>query len=91
MPDVSTASRYSLVIDAVFGFSFNASATSSSTPAIREPFGSILDTLQQVSALAHKHARVVSIDVPSGWPVDTPIVPESPASMLLLNPDLVSM
>lgn len=43
---------YGLVVDAIFGFSF--------TGAVREPFGSILNTLERVTV------PVASIDIPSG-------------------------
>ncbi|XP_054035461.1 NAD(P)H-hydrate epimerase [Dryobates pubescens] len=47
---------YGLVVDAIFGFSFKG--------AVREPFGSILSTLQQVTV------PIASIDIPSGWDVE---------------------
>uniref|UniRef100_A0A8D0G6U7 NAD(P)H-hydrate epimerase n=1 Tax=Sphenodon punctatus TaxID=8508 RepID=A0A8D0G6U7_SPHPU len=47
---------YGLVVDAIFGFSF--------TGAVREPFASILRTLEQVTI------PIVSIDIPSGWDVE---------------------
>lgn len=43
---------YNLVIDAIFGFSFKG--------AVREPFGSILDTLKKTTV------PIASIDIPSG-------------------------
>lgn len=43
---------YGLVVDAIFGFSFQG--------AVREPFGSILKTLAQVTV------PIASIDIPSG-------------------------
>lgn len=43
---------YGLVVDAIFGFSFKG--------AVREPFGSILSTLERVTV------PIASIDVPSG-------------------------
>lgn len=43
---------YNLVIDAIFGFSFKG--------AVREPFGSILDTLKKSTV------PIASIDIPSG-------------------------
>ncbi len=48
--------NYSLVVDAVFGFSFSG--------AIRAPFGDILDRLRQIKS------PICSIDVPSGWSSD---------------------
>ncbi|KAM6434392.1 NAD(P)H-hydrate epimerase [Liasis olivaceus] len=47
---------YGLVVDAIFGFSFQG--------AVREPFGAILGTLEKVTI------PVVSIDIPSGWDVE---------------------
>ncbi|NXG70952.1 NNRE epimerase, partial [Baryphthengus martii] len=47
---------YGLVVDAIFGFSFKG--------AVREPFGSILGTLERVTV------PIASIDVPSGWDVE---------------------
>nr|XP_056709084.1 NAD(P)H-hydrate epimerase [Euleptes europaea] len=47
---------YSLVVDAIFGFSFQG--------AVREPFGTILDTLEKVTI------PIASIDIPSGWDVE---------------------
>ncbi|CAJ0945840.1 unnamed protein product [Ranitomeya imitator] len=47
---------YNLVIDAIFGFSFKG--------AVREPFGSILNTLKRITI------PIASVDVPSGWDVE---------------------
>ncbi|KFW64638.1 NAD(P)H-hydrate epimerase, partial [Pygoscelis adeliae] len=47
---------YGLVVDAIFGFSFKG--------AVREPFGSILSTLEHITA------PIASIDIPSGWDVE---------------------
>ncbi|NXD17787.1 NNRE epimerase, partial [Nothocercus nigrocapillus] len=47
---------YGLVVDAIFGFSFKG--------AVREPFGSILDTLKRITV------PIASIDIPSGWDVE---------------------
>ncbi|KAG8146549.1 hypothetical protein E2320_013692 [Naja naja] len=47
---------YGLVVDAIFGFSFQG--------AVREPFGTILGILEKVTI------PVVSIDIPSGWDVE---------------------
>lgn len=43
---------YNLVIDAIFGFSFKG--------AVREPFGSVLETLNKTTV------PIASIDIPSG-------------------------
>ncbi|XP_073495594.1 NAD(P)H-hydrate epimerase [Phyllobates terribilis] len=47
---------YNLVIDAIFGFSFKG--------AVREPFGSILNTLRRITI------PIASVDIPSGWDVE---------------------
>ncbi|XP_073423231.1 NAD(P)H-hydrate epimerase isoform X1 [Dendrobates tinctorius] len=47
---------YNLVIDAIFGFSFKG--------AVREPFGSILNTLKRITI------PIASVDIPSGWDVE---------------------
>lgn len=46
-------SRYQLVVDAIFGFSFKGTS-------VREPFDTILHTLKEVKV------PIVSVDVPSG-------------------------
>ncbi|XP_069796407.1 NAD(P)H-hydrate epimerase [Narcine bancroftii] len=47
---------YNLVVDAIFGFSFKGQ--------VREPFASILSTLEGVSI------PIASVDIPSGWDVE---------------------
>ncbi|XP_073466345.1 NAD(P)H-hydrate epimerase [Aquarana catesbeiana] len=47
---------YNLVVDAIFGFSFQG--------AVREPFGTILSTLKRVTI------PIASVDIPSGWDVE---------------------
>ncbi|KAG7457943.1 hypothetical protein MATL_G00232570 [Megalops atlanticus] len=47
---------YNLVVDAIFGFSFQG--------AVREPFGTILDTLKKATV------PIASVDIPSGWDVE---------------------
>ncbi len=49
---------YDLVIDALFGFSF--------VPPVRESFAPILNSLLQLRA-----AKIVAVDIPSGWNVET--------------------
>lgn len=67
---------YSLIIDAIFGFSFK--------PPIREPFGNILKTV------ANSKVPVFSIDIPSGWDVDNG--PSADESVPTLKPDaLISL
>jgi hypothetical protein len=48
---------FDLILDGIFGFSFEGS--------IRAPFDSIIATLRECSA------PIVSIDIPSGWHVET--------------------
>ncbi|XP_072404999.1 NAD(P)H-hydrate epimerase [Chiloscyllium punctatum] len=47
---------YNLVVDAIFGFSFKGE--------VREPFASVLGTLEGVTV------PVASVDIPSGWDVE---------------------
>lgn len=47
---------YNLVVDAIFGFSFQG--------AVREPFGTILNTLKRITV------PIASVDIPSGWDVE---------------------
>uniref|UniRef100_A0A158P8J9 NAD(P)H-hydrate epimerase n=1 Tax=Angiostrongylus cantonensis TaxID=6313 RepID=A0A158P8J9_ANGCA len=49
-------SEFSLVVDALFGFSFQ--------PPVREPFGKIIEAVTQSGIF------VFSIDIPSGWHVE---------------------
>lgn len=56
LPSESEFSKYNLIVDAIFGYSF--------TGAIRAPFDSI------IAALAKTQIPVVSLDVPSGWDVE---------------------
>ncbi|NWH61315.1 NNRE epimerase, partial [Geococcyx californianus] len=56
---------YGLVVDAIFGFSFKG--------AVREPFGSILSTLERITV------PIASIDIPSGE--DRPDAPVEGAQM----------
>ena len=68
-----------VVIDAVFGFSFH--------PPLRTPFDEVLSALRD-------HANVVAVDVPSGWAVDSgppdggPTVPYPDALVSLMAPKL---
>ncbi|XP_059498930.1 LOW QUALITY PROTEIN: NAD(P)H-hydrate epimerase [Stegostoma tigrinum] len=47
---------YNLVVDAIFGFSFKGE--------VREPFASVLGTLEGVTV------PIASVDIPSGWDVE---------------------
>jgi len=57
--DVTELSQYSQIVDAIFGFSFDPSG------GIRAPFDAL------ISALAATHVPILSVDVPSGWNVDS--------------------
>ncbi|GLH10246.1 NAD(P)H-hydrate epimerase [Gryllus bimaculatus] len=60
VPDVNELNcTYDLLVDALFGFSFK--------PPVRPEFASILDGLQET------HTPICSIDIPSGWDVETGI------------------
>ena len=52
----SGAGTEEVIVDAVFGFSF--------TGVVREPFGGVLASMRQSGA------KIVSVDIPSGWDVD---------------------
>lgn len=56
-PDVLTVTKYRLIVDGVFGFSFK--------PPVRETFKDIIDRMTETDV------PVVSIDIPSGWNVVT--------------------
>lgn len=56
-PDTLTAMKYKFIVDGLFGFSFK--------PPVREAFKDVMD-LMTSSGLP-----VVSIDIPSGWHVET--------------------
>ncbi|XP_063242219.1 NAD(P)H-hydrate epimerase [Bacillus rossius redtenbacheri] len=63
LPDIDTLnSTYSLVVDAVFGFSFK--------PPIRPAFVGLIDTLKRVKI------PLASVDIPSGWDVEKGCPPE---------------
>jgi len=52
---------YNVILDGIFGFSFSGQ--------VREPFKSLIATVNTSEAL--KHVPLVSIDIPSGWNVET--------------------
>jgi len=74
--------NYSLIIDGVFGFSFNASAN------LRAPFDSVLGQLRTLNEKQVK-VPILSIDVPSGWHVEqgdinqTGLLPQALISLTL--------
>ena len=59
-PPAAAQSHFSIVVDALFGFSFNAA------DGVRQPYDAVLEWM----AAASKQARLVAIDIPSGWHVD---------------------
>lgn len=50
--------QFGLILDGIFGFGFKGE--------IRDPFLQIINQIKQC-----RSARIVSIDIPSGWEVDT--------------------
>jgi len=66
------AERYDVVVDAIFGFSFSGDA--------RPPFDELLAAL----APAAKPPPILSIDIPSGWDVET-----GPKGSAALSPDVL--
>lgn len=52
-------SSYYAIIDAIFGFSFNAKG------GVKKPFDEILDLLR------NSKVPILSVDVPSGWDVES--------------------
>uniref|UniRef100_A0A915DI98 NAD(P)H-hydrate epimerase n=1 Tax=Ditylenchus dipsaci TaxID=166011 RepID=A0A915DI98_9BILA len=54
--DIPNIYQYTLIVDAIFGFSFK--------PPIRDPFFEIL------SKIANSGIAIFSIDIPSGWDVE---------------------
>lgn len=55
-PDILTATKYRLIADGLFGFSFK--------PPVRETFKDVM------ALMVETDAPVVSIDIPSGWNVE---------------------
>lgn len=55
-PSVVDYKSFNMVVDALFGFSFQG--------PIREPFGAI------IQRFAQEQVPVISVDIPSGWDVD---------------------
>lgn len=53
--------EYSAMVDAIFGFSFHG--------VPREPFASILQSMVKIQQ--EKGTKIISVDIPSGWDVDT--------------------
>jgi len=75
MPSLSTLDRdYSLIVDALFGFSFK--------PPVRENFLPVLTSLSETSTL------LASIDIPSGWDVEKGPIEEDEKTPCL-KPDLL--
>ena len=60
IPQKGTVAAFDLVVDGIFGFSF--------TGAPRAPFDAM------ISKMATSSKPVFSIDIPSGWPVDDPLI-----------------
>jgi len=56
LPNIDTLTNYKLVVDSIFGFSFEG--------PIRTPFNEL------ISFLSTTNIPVLSVDIPSGWDVD---------------------
>lgn len=56
-PNLFTVKKYRFIVDGLFGFSFK--------PPVRESFQDIM------SLLTETDVPIVSIDIPSGWNVET--------------------
>jgi NAD(P)H-hydrate epimerase len=56
-PDILTATKYRLIADGLFGFSFK--------PPVRESFRDVMELMAETAV------PIVSIDIPSGWNVET--------------------
>ena len=54
--------RYNIIVDSIFGFSFDSKST------IREPFATAIKDMIQLQK--EQHSTMISVDVPSGWDVD---------------------
>ena len=56
LPELTDYSQFALIVDAVFGFSFNG--------AIRPPFDTVINAVKSLPT------DIVSVDIPSGWHVE---------------------
>lgn len=78
MPDPQELSKYSAIVDAIFGFSFKLGS------GVRPPFGDILTQLHNTNV------PILSVDVPSGWDVEEG--PMKMDANLIFQPDcLISL
>ena len=74
LPDpLAMSSQYSLVVDCIFGFNFK--------PPVRAQFMPILESLANVGL------PLVSVDIPSGWDVETG--PPCDGTTPVLKPDML--
>lgn len=76
---------YLFVLDALFGFNYKGNV-------IREPYDKVLEAIIQIgrSETFSTRSKLISIDVPSGWPVDNPDWnPGSAPPEDKLNPDVM--
>eukprot|EP00956_Cyclotella_meneghiniana_P010149 scaffold13986_cov58-Cyclotella_meneghiniana.AAC.3 len=63
VPTIDAAdNKYDIIVDAIFGFSFDSKST------IREPFASSIGDMIQLQK--EYNTPMISVDVPSGWDVD---------------------
>ncbi len=59
---MSSVASYDLIIDALFGFSFQANSKSD----IRAPYDSIIQEFIRVQ----DQVNILAVDIPSGWNVE---------------------
>ena len=67
LPDVIDSSYYAPydgIVDGFFGFSYDASRV------MKEPYRRVLDSIIQ----AHRLLNVISIDIPSGWDINSQLI-----------------
>ena len=62
MKEVPQDNKYDIIVDSIFGFSFDSTST------IREPFATAIKDMIRLQK--DQNAKMVSVDVPSGWDVD---------------------
>ncbi|KAI3642574.1 hypothetical protein MP228_012129 [Amoeboaphelidium protococcarum] len=71
--ELPVLSEFDIVVDAIFGFGFKG--------AVREPFDRVLSQLFQ------NRLFIISIDVPSGWNVDSEVL--TPPQSCQISPSMV--
>jgi NAD(P)H-hydrate epimerase len=62
MSEIPSDKKYDIIVDSIFGFSFDSTST------IREPFATAIKDMIRLQK--DQNATMISVDVPSGWDVD---------------------